>query len=267
MNQDITNILNLIEEVKTESKYSIKTSSDEILEFVPMTADDQKSLIKALVDSPYYSNIFNMTICEILNKCFIGDGSLFDKNLDQYDKTLLIIKTRSINIDDTLKETLKDSDGKDFEKEISLEKHLKSIKSKKPLESIIEDGSYKIVLDYPKLKSEYEIEKYIVSNLRKIDESDHFALKGLISLIFIANVIKYIKTLTVKETEFDFSSLTTLEKFKVGSSLSSSVIKKIVSEIDGKFSKGLDSILTAKFKYKGEDYDIKINIDNTFFIT
>lgn len=266
MSQDITNILNLIEEAKKESIYSVSISTGEVLEFTPMTADDQKNLIKALVDSPYYSNAFNITICDILNKCYVG-GSLFDSNIDLYDKTKLILKSRSVNIDDTIKSKFTNSTGEEFEKEISIDAHLSKLKLKKPTESQIEDGAYKIVIDYPKLKAEYELEQYIVTQLKKIDENDQAALKGLISVLFLINVIKYIKTLTIKDTEFNFNELSTKDKIDVGSKLSSSVIKKIIEEIDNKFSKGVDEILTCNFKHKKEDFSIKINIDNTFFIT
>lgn len=267
MSQDITNILNLIEETKQESSYTVELNNKDNPVFIPMSAEDQKNLIKAVVDSPYYSNIFNVTIIDILEKTYINGGSILSKDIDQYDKTKILLKCRSVNIDDEYTKTFTDDEGKEFEKKISLESHISKNTSKKPKEVKIEHNSYEIILNYPSLKSEYDLEKYIVNQLKKIDESNQYALKGLIATIFLVNIAKYIQSIKIKDTHINFDSISAADKIKVTSPLGSTIINKIIKEIDKTFATGISNLLTYKFKHKSEDYSLKINIDNTFFIT
>lgn len=267
MKEDINDILNLIEEAKREEAYSVKLENGQEAKFVPMTAESQKQLIKALVDSPFYSNSFEVVINEILNETYIGETTFLESNLDKFDRTKILIKARSENISDTYIYAFKTEDGKSEEKEISLTKHLEKTTIKKPETETISEGDFEIQLGYPTIGIEHDLEKEIVKSLKKINPENESEMKGHISTIFLINILKYIVSMKIKETTFGFGGLPVEQKIKIGSTLPSALVRKTTKTIDSVYAKAIEDVLSFKFKFKKEDYEGKININNTFFMT
>jgi hypothetical protein len=264
---DIATILNLINETKEESKYDCFIPSiGKKISLFPLNAQHQKEFVKALVDSPYYSTIFNIKLTEILKNIIPATNEIDVGKLNVFDKTLLTLKIRSENITDTITSTHKDEDGKEFTKNYSLKSHLTKLgEIECPQSKTLEIDDYTLVLDYPTIDSEYEFEKYTESILSKIENTPK-ALKGVISNIYILNVLKYVKTLKIKDTEIDFNQLTVSEKVNIGYKLSVKITRAIIDVIDSHFGDGIMKLLTYNFIHNKKQYSNTITISNTFFM-
>ena len=80
------------------------------------------------------------------------------------------------------------------------------------------------------------------------------------------NILRYIETVTIKETEIPFRTLPLAEKIQIGQSLLSKFTREVVSTIDSHFGKEAMDVITFKFTKDGEEYEEAISIDNTFFM-
>ncbi len=264
---DITSILNLINETKEESKYDCFIPSlGKNISLFPLNAQHQKEFVKALVDSPYYSTIFNIKLIDILKNIISPSNEINVGTLNVFDKTLLTLKIRSENVGDNISSTHTDEEGNEFTKNYSLKSHLTKLGEVKcPKSKTIEIDNYTLVLDYPTIDSEYEFEKYMETILSKVENTPK-ALKGVISNIYILNVLKYVKTLKIKDTEINFDELDVSEKVNIGYKLSVKITRAIIDVIDSHFGDAILKLLTYNFTHNKKPYSNTINISNTFFI-
>lgn len=270
MNQpelNVNDIINLLDEVRESSSYEVITSKKNKIKFLPMSAEDQKNLIKVMVDSPLYNSKFAVKIYDILGKTYVGEDKFIDLDLSILDRDIILIKCRAENSGDEYEIPLEKEDKKP---KVSLNKHLQSLKFKELEDSNVVDGDISVVINYPTIKKDYELEKYLeklIDVTMSKDNATASEIKGLISHLFIVNVIKYIKTVTIRDSVIAYDGLTTSDKLKITANLSSLLIQKITKEIDFKFSKPLKAIKTIKYGPKSDQKEHIISIDNSFFVT
>lgn len=265
---DVNDILTLIAETKQDASYDVYIPSlGESFKFLPLNANDQKELVKALVDSPFYSNAFNVKFSEILPSIMPPELDL--TKITTFDKALISLKVRQENISDDYTAKIADKKKKEetFEKVISLSSHLEKVgEIEHPTSQVVKSDGYEVTLSVPSIQTDLEFERYLTSVAVKLDPSNTQELKSMISLFYITNITRYIETLKVKDTEFNFRQLEFQDKLKIGNSLLSNITREIVKSIDSYFGAETQKILEYKFTKDKEDYTNSIVIDNTFFM-
>ena len=263
---NVADILNLIEETKKDSLYDVYIpSKGETYRLLPMTANDQKELVKALIDSPVYSNESNVKFGMILPSILPPELNI--NELTTFDKLFLAITIRKENIKDEYVAKFTDKDGKKFEKEISLTKHLDKVgKVKHPEATEVKVDDIRAVLSIPSISSDLEFENFLAYQATSLKTIDETQLKNIISQLYITNIMRYIEVLEIKGTEIPFRLLPIQDKLQIGSALLSKFTKEAVNAIDEKFGKPTMNVVQYSFKHEGEQYDGNIAIDNTFFM-
>lgn len=263
---NVNEILTLIEETKQDSRYDVYIpSKGETFKLLPLNANDQKNLVKALVDSPIYSNETNVKFGQMIST--ILPEELTINELTTFDRIFIAIAVRIENIQDDYKFNLKDDEDAPFEKTISLSKHMEKVgKVKHPDATDVEVGDCKSTLSVPSIAQDLEFEMYLAQAASQIKNNDEKGLRGMISTFYMINILRYIETLTIKETEIPFRTLPLGEKIQIGQSLLSKFTREVVSVIDSHFGKEAMDAITIKFTKDGKDYEEAISIDNTFFM-
>lgn len=262
---NVNDIINLLDEVRSNSSYEVITTKKEKLKFFPMSAEDQKTLIKVLIDSPLYNSKFSVSMYDILNNTYAGEEVFMEKPLSILDRDIILIKSRIENVGDSF--SIKTESKEDVS--ISLENHLKSLKISPPKDSKISVGDITVVLNYPTILEDFKLEKHLESIIditTSKEKSGQAEIKGIISNIFIINIIKYIRSVKIKDSEINYSSLSVADKMKITQKLNNIVIRKITEEIDSVFSKPLIDIKTIKYTDSGEEKSHLLELDNSFFV-
>lgn len=264
-NLNIDDIMGLLDQVKEESIYEVKCVGGKKIKFYPMSSEDQKTLLTVLVDSPVYNNKFNTTIYSILAKTYIGLESFWDLNLTIIDRDLILLTSRAENVGDTY--TFKDDAGE--EHKISLKKHINSLKVTPAKPITVKDSGIEVSMDYPTIKEDYEIETAIASHIDRLSQikGNQAEIKDVISTLFILNILKFVKTIKIKETVVNFSTLSVTEKVAISQKLNSILIKKLAEEIDNRFSKTLEEIKTIKYGDSVDPKTYSLTLDNSFFLS
>lgn len=259
---EVNDILKLIEETKTNSKYTVYSpTAEKELDLYPLNAENQKELVKALVDSPFYSTVFNVKFFEILQEVYRDEFPISDLTI--LDKPLLAIKIRSENLNDEYTSTFKKDSGEEtFTKTISLSSHLESLDVVSPKDTTIEADEYKVDLTLPKMIHDYQFEKYLTSVLKQLENEN---IKELIGQIYLTNILKYIKTLVIKDKVINFQSIPIEGRIEIGKTLPAKITRKIIKEIDAHFGPSLSNTITYKFTKNKKEYTGRILVDNTFF--
>lgn len=272
---DISSILDLIKQTEQESTYDIFIPSlGKSLKFLPMKASDQKELVKALVDSPFYSAMFNVKMFSIINNTLLPGQNINVGDLSSYDRQWINIQLRSHNVSVDYEEEFDykleyDSANtkEKFKKSINLLDHLEKKKSNKipaPVEII--DGDFSLIIGFPNLAAETALEQYISDKVFNIDENNPKSIKSIIAVYYIVNIIKYIKAMKIKSKEIPFEMLPINDKLSIAESLPTTLTRKIISKIDELYGKAVSDILEYTFTKNKNSYTGTINVDNTFFV-
>lgn len=264
----IHDILNVINSIKNESTYdALCPSIGTTISLFPLNAEHQKNLVKSLVDSPQFSTVFNITMFAILQD--VTDKSIDVGSLNILDKQFLLLSLRANNIGETVEQTFTTSEGNEFKKNIDLLKHLNKkskIKNLQPIDVKAND-SYSATLAYPTLKDEFLFDKLVHSKLSTIDDSNVKSLKGLISFIFITNILQYINTLTIGDAHINFRELSITDRMSIGEKLPTTLTQLIINKIDTYFGKTMKDVLEYSFVKDGETISGELVLDNSFFLS
>jgi hypothetical protein len=111
-----------------------------------------------------------------------------------------------------------------------------------------------------------EYESFLADRLKTLNSADPASLRGLISYIFITNIMKYISVLRIKASEIDFQAIPINERIKIGESLPAKLTRGIILEIDKHFGKKIQEVLSFEFEHESEKYEGSIEINNNLFV-
>ena len=246
--------------------------------FREINTSQQKRLIKAIIDSPVYNTEFIFTLRKIIKENCV-DTSINVDDLTLLDKMMIAMKMRSVSVGDSLELTIpsgKGDDKKTLKRGISLQKLIDELKDKvqiTPEESFSDDrGVYTVKCGLPTILTEYKLEQEMRSSTETRDIKDYDQLRQSVGDVFIGEVAKYIRELSVSEgdqaTTINMNDLSFRNRIALIEKLPEKVTKKVISYIE-KSKTELDKVTLVKVNVgTEEDPEIreeKFSIDASFF--
>lgn len=266
----IDDIINLLDKTnKTlEDGFFINSSLDPIT-VKPMNAHHSKNILKSLIDGPFASTQFTLTIYHVLKDTVVA--SL--KDLTILDKALLLLQMRVKNIGNTITVKMTGVDKKNKEVEIEefvdLKSYLDNLKQNNTLilTKTIEDSGYSCEIYYPSIEEDYRFEEnFYKTKILPLDENDVKARRGLTAPIFLNTIAQYIKILKIGDNEIVLKNRSVDERLAIVEKLPTSLLMKIIKEIDETYGKELSNRTFVKTTKNSIDYFGNIDISAALFI-
>lgn len=246
--------------------------------FREINTNQQKRLIKSIIDSPIYNTEFIFTLRKIIQENCM-DSSIDVDQLTIIDKLMIAMKMRSASIGDVLELTIstdKNDKTKTTTRGLSIEKLISDIKNNINLPDAEkftdEKGIYTIECSLPNILSEYKLEDEMRSNIETSDIKNFSELRQTVGDVFIGEIVKYIKTLSIKEgdniTTIDLNTISFKNRIAIIEKIPEKIIKNVISYIE-KIKKEIDKITLVKVNIGTEEApEIKeetFSIDGSFF--
>jgi hypothetical protein len=277
--KDLKEILNLMNRVNETFGYGIWLPSlNKEVMFRELNTSQQKRLIKSVIDSPIYNTEFIFTINQIIKENCIEKVDIDELTI--LDKLIICLKMRAVSVNDTFEISFKTKGNKQIKRGISVNKMYEDAKAAFPIDKLqphlIKDGKYEILCGVPTLKTEYKLEREFRSANETLEIKDAKAARQAIGDVFITELIKFIKEITIKiddeqEMKINFNDdINCMNRLTIIENIPVRVIDKVINYIND-IKADLEKLTLVKFTYKdddGETQDVKegITIDGNFFI-
>lgn len=243
MSQNIDNILDFLKDLSVSTSYKVTIpSSGKDLVLKQLNTEQLKELLETVTDTAIINNNFDTVFYNILESNLLTENINID-DLTIYDAYYIALQTR-INCLSELY-TIHFSDKEIETHQLLIDKYkinLKDILDRKALNYIneenITENHISITCKTPTIKNEKEYIKYFADNLNTFLDKE---LQNVIGEIFIYEIVKSIKNITINDTLVDFSLLSFADKINV--------VKQLPSTLTGK-------IIVFLEKYKQTLYDL-----------
>lgn len=208
-----------------------------------MNASHLKSVIKTAVAGVFANNVFNQIVYDILRD--VLDPSIPLSSINTFDKIVILLQLRLINVKDVVGVTFSLSD-KPVSEEINIKEFIDSVKLKtfnfSP--STVVDGSYEAEICFPSIENEYKFEKnFAQTKIKGIDQTDFEALKNLFDPLFIQEVCMYIKSVKIDDNYINLLAHPVEARLSIVERLSSSLITKILETIENVYASQIKNLL------------------------
>jgi len=226
----LNDILNAINEVNNKNIYPVYVPSlkKDVL-FREMTTGQEKMLIKTIVDNPVYNSEFIFAIRQIIKENCAEDGLNVDE-LNLIDKTAICFTMRLKSIGDEFDYTFKDANMK---KKVKISDYIDAFRDLSiPEDKIVGTDDIKVVCSYPSILTEYAIEKEFRPDNDNIEIKTVEEARKVLGDVFVNEIVKYIKQLSVNGTEFDITDLQFKDRVKILETLGNNVLSQIMSYIE-----------------------------------
>ncbi len=271
----IDDLIKIINKTRETFNYEIFIPSlQKKVMFREINTAQQKRLVKAIIDSPAYNTEFIFALQQIIKENCV-DNSININELTIYDKMIISLIMRSVSIGDIITMTLKSAkEDKTFTRELKLKELVEKVVNEIKIESttIADDlNMFTVDCSLPTIGEEYEMESQLHKNNKNVEINTDNELRETIGSVFINEIVKYIKNITIKNKEndeltiIDLKQLDFKNRIKVIESLPSKLINKIIDYI-GLINKEFEKILLVKVDNNGENLEWRLKIDSSFFM-
>lgn len=264
-------VLGLMDRVNEVFSYEVWVPSlKRNVMFREINTNQQKRLIKAIIDSPIYNTQFIFALRKVIQENCV-DKTINVDDLTIIDKLIIAMKMRSVSISDVVELKVPLKDGKSTQRAISLEKILGELKN---TVSIPDDATftddkniYEVKCGLPTISTEYKLEDELRRNIEEKEVKSYEELRKNIGDVFMGEVAKYIRSISINNgediTKIDLSSINFKDRMTLIGRLPEKVTKKVVEYIDTT-KKEINKITLVKVnigteeepEYKEENFSI-----------
>ncbi len=258
-NISYTAALDLLTQISNTSKYAVWIPSlDKEVYFRELNIGQQKEILQAIVDSPFYRTRFITTFYKIIKENFAGSEVLDLFTI--YDKQLILLKTRIECFG-----VIYNMEGRQIDLSELYEKAKISLPNiPKTLEC---DSDISIDVLLPTIKTEFDLETEFRKNAEVSDVNDTNSLRKTLGELFISEITKYIAKIKIKDSIIDFSKLKSFKnRIDILEKMPNKVIQNVIEFIDEK-KQLIDNVttITVPNTEKEGTTTETINMDSTFF--
>lgn len=243
MSNSVAGFLNKLDTLSDKKIKVYLPSRDKNVEVKLLNIKQQKDLISSVLDGVKGSIDFLRT----LNKVIIENTG--DNNLKIYDKIPFVIAMRSATLGSTYKSNLLSIDL------ARIINNFKVIPFNIEDEKVVNVENLTINLYIPTLAQENII---LTRCEQEIDNLDTENLKESVGLMYIFEILKYIKSISIDGSELLFDEIKISDRVKIVEKLPLTVYNEISSFIES-ITKYQSDILTID--------DFEVSIDSSFFDT
>lgn len=281
---NINDILKLINRVNETFTYEIYIPSlSRNVMFRQINTSQQKRLIKAIIDSPAYNTQFIFTLRGIIEENCAEKINVNDLTI--LDKLIIAIKMRAYSVGNDFELTfeiprIKKPDEKEDENAPKTEKitrilnlnelldgRLESIKIE-PLTIKDANGVYSVDCFMPTIFEEYSLEDELRNTNKSIEIKNESELRETIGEVFINEVVKYIKKISIKDkdniVEIDLKTVNFKNRVRILEQLPTALTKLVVDYIST-VTKEFEKIILIKETINGTVIEQRLKIDASFF--
>jgi len=259
--------LTLLDQVSESLTYPVWIPSlkGDVL-FKEINTKQQKEILQAIVDSPFYKTKFITTFYKIIKDNFMGEED--PDNFTILDKQLILLKTRSICFSPEYTITTDENVNPKVDLNSLYEKSSQSIFDN---EIHVLDCGQDIVISVqlPTIKLEFKLEDELHKDLEIMSVNDTNSLRQTLGELFMGEIAKYIISIQIKDSVIDFASFKSFkEKISILEKLPAKAIQSVIEYIDQQ-KEIIDEIVTVNLKDRvtNKEVKVKIDIDSTFFNT
>lgn len=277
--ESVIDIMNRVNEVFS---YEVWVPSlNKNVMFREINTNQQKRLIKSIIDSPVYNTEFIFTLRKIIQENCV-DTSIDIDQLTIIDKLVIAMKMRSVSVSDTLELQVpigkvgKDDKQKTIKRGVSIEKLITDIKKNTNIpevETFTDDkGIYKIECGIPTISTEYKLENEMRNNSESKDIKNYEDLRQTVGDVFTGEIAKYIRGLCIIEndttTKIDFNTICFKNRIALIEKIPERIVKNVITYID-KVKREIDKITLVQINIGTENEpeikEEKLSIDGSFF--
>ncbi len=248
MNANVNDLLKQLDNINQQALIDVFIPTlKRTVKFKNLTLKQQKNLLKSAIDESLTKLSFNANIYNIIKEN--STESIDINTLTTIDRVVIALTLRSTGIDKSY------NNG---ERDINLEEVIANAPSIEltNLEHTFTSDNITISLVSPQLKTDFELSNYSLNKLKQQGAD----LKSVIGELFIYELLKFIKSVTIKNgeevTEVIFSTIRIEDRIAIAEKFSSNITNIILDFIKAY------RILENKFCKIG---DTTIDIDGSFF--
>ena len=255
--------------------------------FRQINTSQQKRLIKAIIDSPAYNTQFIFTLRGIIEENCVESININDLTI--LDKLIIAIKMRAYSVGNDFELTfeipkIKKPDDKENAKEDEnapktekitriinlnelLDGRLEAIKIE-PLTIKDANSVYSVDCFMPTIFDEYTLENELHKLNTSVDIKTENELRDTIGEVFVNELVKYIKTITIKDgdkiIEIDLKTVNFKNRLRILEQLPTSLTKSVIDYIST-VTKEFEKIILIKETINGTSFEQRLKIDASFF--
>jgi len=219
------------------------------VKFKNLTLLQQKGLLRSSIEESLTKLSFIVSICDILKQNNL-DAAIDIDTLFVFDRIALAIALRSKCLDNNY--TTGENSKIDLNVVVENYKNIPLIDLN---DSSLEHENFSITVTPPRIINDKKISEFSIKKMAASSDKD---LKSILSELFVYELVKFIKTLTIKDTNttIDLTQITAEERVKLAEQLPSQLVIKLLEYI--KTYREFE----VKFTTTGEN---TIDVDGSFF--
>tara|TARA_R110000824_G_scaffold81550_2_gene204967 strand:+ start:9025 stop:9891 length:867 start_codon:yes stop_codon:yes gene_type:complete len=274
---NLEDVLGIMDRVNEVFSYEVWVPSlKKNVMFREINTNQQKRLIKAIIDSPVYNTEFIFALRKVISENCV-DSKIDVDSLTILDKLLISMKMRSVCVGDVIELEIPTGDGdKSVKRGISLEKLIGDIRKTVNLpdvETYTDDrGIYQLECGIPTILNEYNLETEMRTTSESRDINNYDELRQSVGDVFIGEIAKYVRGLSITEgdktTKIDLNALSFRNRIALIEKIPERITKDVIKYIE-KTKLELDKVTLVKVDIGTKDTpDIKeekFAIDGGFF--
>lgn len=266
----IKDVLNILNRAQESFGYEIFIPSlQKTVMFRQINTNQQKRLLKSIIDNPAYNTEFIFTFKQIIEENCIE--KLDFNQLTIYDKLIIALTMRSMSIGDDYEVNFTTDD----KQKVNLVLSLKALCDKAIAEINVtsatisdEQGKIQIKCDIPTIWDEYKLENELHKNVKSNIQTDN-ELRETLGEVFINEIVKFTRTLTIKNEndeliEIDMQSMPFKDRIKIIGDLGAKLTKEILKYMK-KVNEEFAKVTIVKLDHNGKTYEERLKIDASFF--
>jgi len=243
MEDNIKNFLDKVDQLKSDNLRVNAISKNSEIDCESLTFKQQKDIISTITEGITGPLKFQKNLNDIIVE------NTKDKELKVVDKLLIILQLRKDSVGTVVK--LKNN------KYDVLNDIIEKAKKLSPKLSKSIKGAISIELEVPTLISESQVINSCIDSVKKDSEKE---VGKSLSDIYTFEIVKYIKTVSIKDDVLNFQDLSVRDRVKIVNNLPLSVNKQIVDFIQDIKQAELDAL-----SFDTESGESTLEIDVSFF--
>lgn len=234
MSNNVDNVLKYLKDLSVSTSFNITIpSSGKELTFKQLNTEQLKQLLETIADTAAFNNNFNIVFYKILKENILTPNVDIN-DLTTYDTQYIALQIRANSLSETLTIYFTDNEIQNYQlpgskheiniKELLQHKKLNCI----PDEIISENGVY-VNCKVSTVKDENDFIKYFTDNLNAFLDKN---LQNVVGEIFLYEIVKSIKDVTINDIKTTFSSITFRDRIEVVKQLPTTLTGKIINYIE-----------------------------------
>lgn len=243
MNENISNALKYLKELSLAASFKVLIPSlQKEATFKQLNTEQLKQLLETVTDSTPFSFAFNTVFLKVVKDNLI-DTDIDINNLNIYDIQYIALYTRLNGLSENYtayfsNEEIDEYNLTDSKYVVNLQRLLDTKNVNNILSEEITESGVTVICQTPTVYDENEYLNYFNNTIKNSITKD---FKKIIGDIFIYEVVKSIKSVTINNEIIDFKSLSFDKKIEVVNQFPTTLTGKIISYIE---------------KYKAALYDL-----------